>query len=355
MGSSDGSDRLLEGSYADPKGRVAALLRELGESLAQQAATSEILRVIRTSPTDAQPVFETIVRSAVSLCRSLFANVFRFDGELLHFVASHNVGPDYVDLLRKKYPMRPDTSQVSGRVLLTKLIVRLEDVLTDPDYDQRFPQAMGWRRMLGVPMLREGKPVGVVVVGWADPGPVPSTQEQLLKTFADQAVIAIENARLFNEIQEKTRQLEIAGKYKSHFLVSASHDLRQPLHALNLFVAQLKTEQDPAERARLVARIDAAVGSMNELFGSLLDMAKLEAGITEPDFAEFPIARARSHRNDLRRGGAQEGLAAQGGGEQRVGAERYHPVGAHPLEPRVERGALYGGGRDSGRLPPAQR
>jgi hypothetical protein len=88
-------------------------------------------------------VFQTIVRNAVSLCGSLFANVFRFDGELLHFVASHNVGPSYVHMLRGKYPMRPDSSQISGRVMLTKSVVRLEDVLTDPDYDQRFPRGHG--------------------------------------------------------------------------------------------------------------------------------------------------------------------------------------------------------------------
>jgi GAF domain-containing protein len=96
------------------------------------------------------------VRSAVSLCGSLFANVFRFDGELLHFVAGHNVGLSYVELLRAKYPMRPDFSQVSGRVLRTKSVVRLEDVLADPEYDQRFSQAMGWRKILGMPLLREG-------------------------------------------------------------------------------------------------------------------------------------------------------------------------------------------------------
>jgi two-component system, sensor histidine kinase len=270
---------------------VQARTHELTEALEQQTATAEILRVISISPTDAQPVFETIVRNAVSLCDSLFANVFRFDGELLHFVASHNVGPDYVELLRTKYPMHPDSSQVSGRVLLTKSVVRLEDVLTDPDYDQRFPAAMGWRRMLGVPMLRKGNSIGVIVVGWAESGPIPAIQEELLKTFADQAVIAIENARLFDEIQDKTRQLEIADKYKSHFLASASHDLRQPLHALNLFVAQLRGESDPGERARLIERIDAATASMNELFGALLDMSKLEAGILEPNPAEFPVAR----------------------------------------------------------------
>jgi GAF domain-containing protein len=186
---------------------VQARTHQLSESLEQQTATSEILRVISTSPTDVQPVFETIVRNAVSLCSSLFANVFRFDGELLHFAAGHNVGPSYVELLRAKYPMRPDFSQVSGRALITKSVVRLEDALADPDYDQRFPEAMGWRRMLGVPMLRQDDSLGVIVVGWAEPGPVPKAQEALLKQFADQAVIAIENVRLFEEVQARTEEL----------------------------------------------------------------------------------------------------------------------------------------------------
>jgi signal transduction histidine kinase len=192
------------GSIRSPQ---AELKSQLAQALAQQAATSEILRVISTSPADVQPVFETIVRNAVVLCGSLFANVFRFDGELLHFAAGHNVGPSYVELLRAKYPMRPDSSQVSGRVLLSGSVVRLEDVLADPDYDQRFPQAMGWRRMLGVPMLRWGDPLGAIVVGWAEPGPILTAQEELLKQFADQAVIAIENVRLFEAEQERTREL----------------------------------------------------------------------------------------------------------------------------------------------------
>ena len=186
---------------------VQARTRELTEALEQQTATSAILRVISTSPTDVQPVFETIVRNAVALCGSLFANVFRFDGELLHLVASHNVGPDDIELLRAKYPMRPNSSQVSGRAVLTRSVVRLEDALADPDYDQRFPTTMSWRRMLGVPMLRQGEPLGVIVVGWAEAGPVPKAQEELLKQFADQAVIAIENVRLFDEVQARTGEL----------------------------------------------------------------------------------------------------------------------------------------------------
>ena len=181
--------------------------RELTEALEQQTATSEILRVISSSPSDALPVFQTIVRNAVVLCGGLFANVFRFDGELLHFVAAHNTGPSYMELLGSKYPMRPDASQVSGRVMLSKSVVTLEDARSDPDYDQRFPTALGWRRMLGVPMLREGKPLGVITVGWAEAGPVPKAQEELLQTFADQAVIAIENVRLFNELETRNREV----------------------------------------------------------------------------------------------------------------------------------------------------
>jgi signal transduction histidine kinase/methyl-accepting chemotaxis protein len=180
---------------------------ELSETLEQQTATSQILRVISTSPTDVQPVFEIIVRNALSLCDGLFANAFRFDGELLHFLASHSVHSDYLELLRPKYPMRPDHSQVAGRVILTRSVVRIDDALADPEYDQRFPRHMGWRRMLGVPILRDDEPVGVIVVGWAEPGTVSKAQQDLLKTFADQAVVAIENARLFEELQTRTREL----------------------------------------------------------------------------------------------------------------------------------------------------
>ena len=242
-----GSERPVKGPRANrPKARNAPtgqestdrsieqfdrLKREREEAREQQAATAEILRVIRASPNDVQPVFETIVRNAVSLCGGLFANVFRFDGELLHYVASHNVGPSYADMIRAKYPMRPDSSQVSGRVVLTKSVVWLEDALTDPDYDQQFPEAMGWRRLLGVPMLREGEPIGVIGVGWAEPGPMS-------KTFADQAVIAIENTRLLNELR-KSLQRQTATADVLKVISRSTFDLESVLNTLTASAARL--------------------------------------------------------------------------------------------------------------------
>jgi GAF domain-containing protein/CheY-like chemotaxis protein len=180
----------------------ARLFNETKEALEQKTATAEVLQAIGSSVADAAPVFEAIVRNAMLLCDGIFANVLRFDGELLHFVASSNPAPEFLDLMHKLYPMRPTISHVAGRVVLAQSVVVMEDALGDPDYDHALAMAGRWRRMLGVPMLRDGKPIGVIVVAWGTPGPVAKVHEELLKTFADQAVIAIENVRLFNETRE---------------------------------------------------------------------------------------------------------------------------------------------------------
>ncbi|NNE24052.1 MAG: GAF domain-containing protein [Rhizobiales bacterium] len=171
-------------------------------------ATSEILQVIRTSPIDVGKVFEAIAQNSVVLCDSLFANVFEFDGTDLRYMASHNVGPDYLELLAAKYPMQPDPSQVSGRVILTGQTVWVEDVAADPNYDQRFPSQMGWRRMLGVPMLQDETPIGTIVVGWSEPGPVDNDHEALLTTFSNQAAIALDIASQGKQLEDLNRTLE---------------------------------------------------------------------------------------------------------------------------------------------------
>jgi two-component system, NtrC family, sensor kinase len=180
---------------------------QVSEALERQTATSEILRVISSSPTDVQPVFDTIVRNAVVLCEALFGAVFHFDGDMIHLVAHHNFTPEVLELLSHLYPMRPSREQATGRVILSGTLVHLHDVLADPEYRQEVAASGGWRSMLAVPMSREGTAVGVIWVARAAAGPFPDNEVALLQTFADQAVIAIENVRLFKELQARTQEL----------------------------------------------------------------------------------------------------------------------------------------------------
>src|SRR5262249_48290803 len=160
--------------------------RKLTESLEQQTATAEILRVIASSPTDIQPVFDAIVQSAVRLCDGVYGFAGRFDGDQIHIAALYNFTPDAVRVMQEMYPMRPSRQQLSGRVILSRSVTYIEDLLEDPEYARRLAQAGGWRGALGVPLLREGDAIGVINVMRAQPGRFADTQMRLLQTFAAQ-------------------------------------------------------------------------------------------------------------------------------------------------------------------------
>ena len=186
------------------------LLNELRESLQQQTATADVLKVISTSTSDVVPVFEAILKSASRLCNSEQAVVFRFDGELLHLAATENWPAEALATYAKRYPTQPNPHLTVGRVVLTKNVVIQEDTLADVNYEHAVAQAGGWRRMLGVPMMHDGNVIGVIVLAWKEPGPVLPRYVELLQTFAAQAVIAIENVRLFKELRSRTHELTLS-------------------------------------------------------------------------------------------------------------------------------------------------
>jgi GAF domain-containing protein len=190
------------------KGKAEALTLQ-AEAQEQQGATSEILRVISQSPTDAQPVFDVIVENACRLCDGVFANVVRFDGSLMHNMAEYGFSPEAREMLLRSFPTASLARSMSGRAILNCAVVQSEDMSTDVEttISHQLSQLMGFRAQVSVPMLRNGVPVGAITVARRERGLFPERQVALLKTFADQAVIAIENVRLFKEAGARNHEL----------------------------------------------------------------------------------------------------------------------------------------------------
>ncbi|HUG37982.1 MAG TPA: GAF domain-containing protein, partial [Candidatus Limnocylindrales bacterium] len=191
-----GRRRQLEEKLSVGDARQEETAAALDAGREQQAATAEILRLISTSPSDAQPVFDAIARNAARLCGGLGAVVLRFDGTLLHLAAFHNVTPESVGRWESRYPEVPGRNTPVGRAALDGAVVHVPDLQTAVEFSAAVARQSGVRGLLAVPLLREGHAIGAIGVSRLTPGPFSDQQIALLQTFAAQAVIAIDHAAL---------------------------------------------------------------------------------------------------------------------------------------------------------------
>ncbi len=194
----------------DLERRLAESLKRESEASERQTATAKILGVISSSPANAQPVFDAIAVNALRLCDAEGAVVVRYDGTLLHVAAHRNVNPEAVDRLQRQYPLTPDRHSPMGQAVLDGTVVHVPDLQAAAEFSGSVARQFGARSHVSIPLLHRGRAVGAIGISRRKLGPFADRQIELVKTFADQAVIAIENVRLFNELEARNRDLTVS-------------------------------------------------------------------------------------------------------------------------------------------------
>ena len=287
----------LKESYSGLERKVDQRTSELTETLEQQTATSGILRVISNSPTNEQPVFDAIVSSAIRLFEGHRVGLILLEGGQLHMRARGSLDMNDETVLNSLYPMPLNRDSFVGQAILDCSVLQVSDIAAPEILPAAAAHArkLGYRSTSVAPLLREGVAIGAITVPRAGPGVMTANQLALLRTFADQAVIAIENVRLFREIEDKNQQLEIASKHKSEFLANMSHELRTPLNAIIGFSEVLAEEMfgDLNEKqAEYANDIHGSGKHLLSLINDILDLAKVEAGRMELNLSDYnlPVA-----------------------------------------------------------------
>jgi len=280
--------------------KLDELTRELQECLAQQTATGEILRVIASAPTELQPVLDTVAENAARVCGANDAVIFLVANDVLWRAAVY--GSLIMSMIGEAGPPI-DRGNVPGRAVVERRTVHIHDLQAVAD---EYPGAntrgiaQGVRTELSTPLLREGEPIGVILIRRTEVRPFTEKQIDLLKTFADQAVIAIENVRLFQEIQNKNRQLEVANerlqeldRLKSDFVANVSHELRTPLTAIKGAIDLLLREvAGPLneKQTHYLARVRSNTHRLAGLINDVLDLSMIEEGKIEPQAERVSLA-----------------------------------------------------------------
>ena len=282
----------LEESHRDLERKVATRTEELSRSVAELQALGEVGQAVN-STLDLQTVLSTIVMHAVRLSRADAGTIYVYDPSAEVFVPQANYGlsDTLVAALRDSRIRFGDT--VVGRCAAERHPVQIPDLDRDQHYRlYDLLRGGGFRALIGIPLLREDRALGALVIRRREAGEFPAAVVRLLETFAAQSVLAIQNARLFQEIQEKGRELEAASRHKSQFLANMSHELRTPMNAI-IGVSEMLLEDardlGQADQVEPLERILRAARHLLALINEILDLSKIEAGKMELELESFPV------------------------------------------------------------------